>query len=238
MKKTIKSIFKNFGFKVTKISKNPLLNDNYLEAIKEIIGVDPILFDVGANQGQSVKWFQASYPSSQIHSFEPSKICFEVLKKNFPNSNNLKINNKAVGSKKGSLKFNEYSWSALNSLLKRTFTKSEIIDNYIVDVITIDDYCKENKIFQINVIKTDTEGYELEVLKGAEKMMNNNSIQFIFCEIFFYENYIDQSSFGDIYNYLLQKGFSLVRFYTFEYTVEGLANRTDALFINKNFKKE
>lgn len=237
MKKAIKSIFKNFGFKVTKISKNPLLNDNYLEAITEKIGVDPILFDVGANQGQSVKSFQSACPSSQIHSFEPSKICFEVLKNNFPNSKNLKLNNKAVGSEKGSLKFNEYSWSALNSLLKRSFTKSEIIDNYLVDVITIDDYCEENKIVKINVLKTDTEGYELEVLKGAEKMMNENSIQFIYCEIFFYENYIDQSSFGDIYNYLLHKGFSLVRFYTFEYTDEGLANRTDALFVNRNFRK-
>ncbi|MCG2419886.1 FkbM family methyltransferase [Aequorivita sp. F47161] len=236
MKRIIKSIFYKFGFKFTKINPNPLLKDNYLEAIKQKIGVEPILFDVGANQGQSVKSFQAAYPTSQIHSFEPSKICFEVLRKNFPNSKNLKIINKAVGGEKGSLKFNEYAWSALNSLLKRSFTKSEIIDNYMVDVITIDDYCKENKIFQINVLKTDTEGYELEVLKGAERMMNENSIQFIYCEIFFYENYIDQSSFGDIYNYLLQKGYSFVRFYTFEYTDEGLANRTDALFVNRDFR--
>ena len=235
MIKFIKEFLYKKGYKINKVSKLDLLNEDYLKAITSKIRKNPILFDIGANNGQTVNKFKSVFPTSEIYSFEPSKLCFEILRENHKNTNNLVINNKAVGSVKGSLEFNEYSWSSLNSLLKRSFAKSEIIDNYLVDVITVDDYCKDNNISKINLLKTDTEGYELEVLKGASQMMNENRIQFVYVEIFFYENYIGQSSFGDIYNYLLEKGFNFVRFYVFEYTGEGLASRTDALFINKNF---
>ena len=84
-------------------------------------------------------------------------------------------------------------------------------------------------------MKTDTEGFELNVLHGADKMMRENKIQFVYIEIFFLEHYVGQSSFGDIYNFLISKGFNLVRFYVFEYSDHGFASRTDALFINPNF---
>lgn len=232
----IKKFLYKKGYKINKVSKLQILNEDQLYAIKNEIGSEPVLFDVGANVGQTITKFKKAYPESFIHSFEPSKICFETLTKNNVNSKKLKLNNNAVGAEKGSLEFNEYSWSGLNSLLKRSFTNATIIDNYFVDVITIDDYCKENSIPKINFLKTDTEGFELNVLKGADSMFSNNNIQFVFVEVFFYENYIGQSSFGDVYNYLIQKGFNLVRFYNFEYTEQGFSSRTDALFVNEKFK--
>ena len=237
MKKKLKWTLNRLGYSINKINSTPLLKDDYLEAIKDTIDLNPTLFDVGANQGQTVKKFLSHYPISEIHSFEPSKICYEALKKNFSNSKSLKLNNNALGSKKEFLNFNEYSWSALNSLLKRSFTKSKIIDTYDVEVTTVDSYCNENNISKISILKTDTEGYELEVLKGAKRMIEQNLIQFIHCEVFFYENYIGQSSFGDLYNYLIRNGYDLVRFYEFEYTTKGYANRTDALFINEKFQQ-
>jgi hypothetical protein len=84
-------------------------------------------------------------------------------------------------------------------------------------------------------LKTDTEGFELNVLKGASETMSRNKIQFVYVEIFFNENYVGQSSFGDIYNFLLENGFELVRFYDVLYTNDGVASKTDALFINKDF---
>ncbi|WP_181248536.1 FkbM family methyltransferase [Flavobacterium magnum] len=231
----IKDFLYRRGYKINKVSTLALLHEDYLKAVSGYIRKNPVLFDVGANVGQTVSKFKVVFPTSEIHSFEPSKVCFDVLKDSHKSTHNLVLNNVAVGSEKGSLDFNEYSWSSLNSLLKRSFTKSELIDSYKVDVITIDEYCKSNSIFKIDLLKTDTEGYELQVLKGASQMMDENRIQFVYVEVFFYENYIGQSSFGDVYNYLSGKGFNFVRFYAFEYTGEGLASRTDALFINKNF---
>lgn len=235
--KLLKNQLYKRGYKINKVSKLNLLHEDYLKAIKNDIGNNSTLFDVGANHGQTITKFKKYFPESIIHSFEPSKLCFETLKQVHSNTNGVTINNKALGKEIGSLEFNEYAWSSLNSLLKRSFTNSKIIDNYHVDIISIDDYCRENKIDKINLLKTDTEGFELNVLRGAEQMMDKNKIQFVYTEIFFYENYVGQSSFGDIYNFLLSKGFSLVRFYTFEYTDKGYASRTDGLFVNSNYKE-
>lgn len=237
----MKSILKEFlyrkGYKISKRNKNNLLNDNHLLAIQTKIGDNPIVFDIGSNLGQTISKVKKIFPNSYLHSFEPSKVCFKKITQDYGNVEKIFLNNKAIGSEKGSLEFNEYSWSALNSFLKRAYTKSEINDTYFVDIISVDDYCRENDIPYINLLKTDTEGFELNVLKGSNKMMNQNKVQFVFVEIFFYENYIGQSSFSDIFNYLSQNGFKMIRFYDFEYTNEGFASRTDALFVNEKFIK-
>ena len=223
MKRRIKELTYNLGYRINKVNKIKILHDNPFFAVESIINTsNPLIFDIGANLGQSIDKIKKVFPNCSIHSFEDIK--------------NLKLNNMAIGEKRDNLEFNEYSWSSLNSLLKRTYTKSKIIEKYKVKVISLDEYCKENKIPYIHFLKTDTEGYELNVLKGASKLMNNNCIQFILVEVFFYENYVGQSSFGDILSLLTDKGFKLVRFYDFEYTEKGYASRTDALFINENFK--
>lgn len=237
MKKILKEFLYRKGYKINKINKNNLLNDNPFLAIQSRLGSNPIVFDIGANLGQTILKVKKIFPNSYLHSFEPSKVCFKRITQDYGNVENVFLNNKAVGHEKGSLEFNEYSWSALNSFFKRAYTKSEIIDTYFVDIISVDDYCNENDIPYINLLKTDTEGFELNVLKGANKMMNQNKVQFVFVEIFFHENYIGQSSFSDIFNYLSQNGFNMIRFYDFEYTDEGFASRTDALFINEKFIK-
>ena len=236
MKIILKKVLTNFGYKITKISKHAIQNENPFLAIKNYFDEEnAILFDIGVNQGQTLKKMKSLFPQAIIYGFEPSKICFKYLTENVK-MEKVFFYNKAVGSSNSILEFNEYSWSALSSLLKRAYTSAKILANYKVEVITIDDFCKNNDISYINLLKTDTEGYELEVLKGASEMMNENKIQFVFVETFFNENFIGQASFGDIYNYLLSKNFGLVRFYDFEITSDGLANRSDALFLNKKFK--
>lgn len=235
MKKILKKIFKAVGYTISKNSKILLLDENLFVAIKDkLIGNQLIFFDIGANWGQTTKKMSANYSNAKIYAFEPSKKCFESLKTNFKN-NNVNLHNLAMGSSCSQLEFNEYSWSALNSLLKRAYGSAKILETYLIDVLTIDEFCKNNDVSYINLLKTDTEGYELNVLKGASEMMRRNKIQFVYVEIFFNENYVGQSSFGDIYNFLLENGFELVRFYDVLYTNDGVASKTDALFINKDF---
>jgi FkbM family methyltransferase len=235
MKKILKKILKVIGYKISKTSKILLLDEDVFVAIKkELIGNKLVFFDIGANWGQTIKKMSSNYPDAKVHAFEPSKNCFESLKVNFKN-NTVSLHNLAVGSSSSQLEFNEYSWSALNSLLKRAYGTAEILETYLVDVVTIDEFCKNNAVSHINLLKTDTEGYELNVLEGASEMMRRNKIQFVYVEIFFNENYVGQSSFGDIYNFLLENGFELVRFYDVLYTNDGVASKTDTLFINKDF---
>lgn len=225
----------SIGYKISKKSTILLLDEDPFLAIKDkLVGNNIIFFDIGANLGQTIKKMRYHFSNAKIYAFEPSINCFNSISEKFVDTN-LSIHNTAVGSNSGNLEFNEYSWSALNSLLKRAYGTAKIMETYLVEVITIDDFCSKNKIPYINLLKTDTEGYELNVLKGASNLMKQNKIQFVYVEIFFNENYVGQSSFGDIYNFLLENRFELVRFYDILYTADGVASKTDALFINNNF---
>lgn len=240
MKKKIKKYLKEFlynkGYEITYLGEKKLLNINPFLAVKEDIqSKSPVFFDVGVNHGQTIDKIQELYPEAIIHGFEPSKMCYNSVLKKF-NNNSITLNNKAIGDQIGTLDFNQYSWDALSSVLKREFTTATIVDTYKVDVTTLDTYCDEFGIDYINVLKTDTEGYELKVLQGATQLFKNNNIQFVHVELFFEPHFIGQSSAGDIINFLFEHQFKLVRFYEFERSKEGFASRVDALFVNPNFK--
>ena len=64
-----------------------------------------------------------------------------------------------------------------------------------INIVTLDNYCKENSINNIDILKLDVQGYEDECLKGAEKLLRNNKIKLIKLEIMFHNNYLTDSSF-------------------------------------------
>jgi len=238
MKNFLKRFLKKLGYKLSRNPKELLLDNDPLIAVKSKSGNDGIiLFDIGANIGQTIDKMRSSFSNATIYSFEPSKNSFKKLESKYLQEKNIRIYNTAIGSEKGKLNFNQYTWSAMDSFLTRSYGTTEIADSYFVNITTVDDFCQENNISYINLLKTDTEGYELNVLKGASKTFDEKKIQFVLVEIFFNENYIGQSSFGDIWNYLIEKEFELVRFYDVTYTNEGIASKTDALFICRNFIK-
>ena len=188
------------------------------------------------NHGQTLNKIKFAIPNSTIHGFEASKYCFKGLEKDFSSNKSIVLNNLAIGENEDILEFNEYSWDAMNSFLIRAYGTAEITEKYDVNVITVDKYCKDNNISKIHILKSDTEGFELKVLKGAKKMMTQNKIQFIHIELFFDLNFIEQSSVGEIFSYLENNNFSLVQFSDFSTTGKGLASKADALFINEKFK--
>ena len=70
-----------------------------------------------------------------------------------------------------------------------------------VQLKTLDTYCSENNVAGIDFLKIDTEGFELEVLQGAEKLLaskNIRCIQFEFNEV----NIVKRRFIRDFYQYL------------------------------------
>jgi FkbM family methyltransferase len=142
------------------------------------------IFDVGSNQGQFLQLALENIETDKfnIHCFEPSHETFVFLQKNSPKDKKIKLNNIGFGKEKGEarLYFDNFG-SGLASLTKRKldhfsipFDKSEI-----VKIDTIDNYCSDNKISRINLLKLDIEGHELEAFMGAEKMFNAKAIDIV-----------------------------------------------------------
>ena len=49
-----------------------------------------------------------------------------------------------------------------------------------IKLIKLDDYIEKNKITKIDILKIDTEGFELNVIKGLK--LNNNKVKYIYFE--------------------------------------------------------
>lgn len=83
MKKIAKLIFKNLGYELKRISTDHIYHiDVYLDQKKLLPFEDaPIIFDVGANIGQTAIKYKEVFKSPQIFCFEPFEECFNTLVK-------------------------------------------------------------------------------------------------------------------------------------------------------------
>lgn len=139
-----------------------------------------VIFDIGANSGQSLGKFKSAYPGAMIYSFEPVKATFEKLKQAAANHPNVVCEQFAMGSKTGSatifLEVNS-EWNSLIEINEKSDKPTEIIE-----VQTVDEYVKLHEISRIDILKSDTEGFDLEVMKGAVESLKQKRVSFIYVE--------------------------------------------------------
>jgi FkbM family methyltransferase len=142
------------------------------------------IFDVGSNKGQFLQLILDNIETDDfsIHCFEPGHETFKILAESSKEDKRIKLNNIGIGKEKGQavLHFDSVG-SELASLTKRKldhfgidFNKSEK-----VEISTIDNYCSENAINHIHLIRIDIEGHELDALAGAKRMFDTKSIDVV-----------------------------------------------------------
>ena len=87
--------------------------------------------------------------------------------------------------------------------------KKYLQNNYLKEIKTIDNYCEENQINKINLLKIDTQGYEENIIIGATKMIKKNSIDVIILELIFSSIYEKNSNIYDVEKILIPNGYKL-----------------------------
>ena len=250
MKKLIKKLFSTLGFKVTRINKE-ISNIDFDELLAQKINKNPIIFDVGGNQGQSIERFKKIFPTPTIHSFEPIKSEFDIMYKKFGNDENIFLNNFALGDKieekeihvaaqTGSSSFNKITkntkWLKVRSKQSKITEEEYILQKQKVMINTIDNYCKDKKINRIDLLKIDTQGYEDKVLEGSSDSLKDNNIRVIITEIMFDNVYDKYFSFSDIEKYIIPHNFRMVGIDLANNNLfSGLVFFSDVYYFNKKF---
>jgi FkbM family methyltransferase len=195
----------------------------------------PIVLDVGANRGQTIDEVLAILPNARIHSFEPGR-AFKELCQSYGRKPNVVLHNMALGSAPGVLTLNEHSATDLSSFLSigEEFQWEPPSSQRDVEVTTIDAYCEE-RIPAIDLLKTDTQGFDLEVLRGASRMFSQKRVRLVYMEINFAALYKELPAFDQIYRFMWDNGFRLVSLYKMHY-INNLAGWTDGLFVNNSYR--
>ena len=167
------------------------------------------IFDVGANKGDYVKAVRSVIPNSIIHCFEVVPETRELLKSNLSSdTKDVIISNYGLSDKLGTLEigFNKkYDTKArVSSNIRK---KERVID---CPVQTGEQYCCENSIEDIELLKIDTEGHEVPILEGFRNILHKiKTIQFEYGSTWILEKHF----LWEAYELLEPAGFQIGRLY-------------------------
>lgn len=184
------------------------------KAILEKYNID-LIIDVGANTGIYGKEVRETGYTGEIISFEPLTDAFEKLKANVEMDPKWKAYNFALGSENGNQLINISANSHSSSILEilDTHTKAETSASYVgkqeIQIRTLDSFLFDYKVSNKEVyLKIDTQGFELNVLRGAINSLN--FIQTIQLEMSLQPLYDGQPLYNNVMDFLHSYNYSLI----------------------------
>jgi len=161
----------------------------YLNTIKESLKKEKesgfTFLDIGCNKGfYTQNLINLFGQNNTFYLFDASDRFFDISKNKFENKDNIKLFNSAVSDSVGTIEF--YELESENDEVEgmSSTNNRDVFKNYksikkIVDSITLDSFIDDNGVGDIDFIKIDTEGHELNVLKGMSKALRDKKIKFI-----------------------------------------------------------
>jgi len=166
--------------------------------------------EVGANDGI---YLDPLYPYIIKNNWsgiliEPNHIVFEELKNNYKNTNNLFFENCIVSDKRGMVDFyyNGDNITTLHNTLSYNYAKNNFKEDLkIVPTLslTFDDLIQKYDVKKVDVLMTDVEGYDLDLLKTFP--FNNIKPKVIIAE--HAHLYHQNQTLEDIINFLGNQGY-------------------------------
>jgi FkbM family methyltransferase len=145
------------------------------------------VFDVGASEGESTLEALDEFPNARVLSFEPHPSTFATLMAKVGRNPRFQGFNVALGTDIGEVEMIEYDHFKANSLTpnnphsKRFNTHGRSIR---VMETTLDTFCSEHSIEDIDLLKTDVEGFDLVVLQGGRLMLQRRAVKFVLVEFY------------------------------------------------------
>jgi FkbM family methyltransferase len=148
------------------------------------VGRQKIAVDVGGNIGQFT--LTMAELGFEVHSFEPIPGTYNRLAANVALNGALApkihLNKCGLAGKAGTVRFavNRFS-PAKSKIVARDTASNATIEELPVD--TLDAYCERNAIDRVAFLKVDVEGFELEVLKGATRLLSERRVDAVYLEV-------------------------------------------------------
>lgn len=188
--------------------------DSY-RVVSRLVGcVNPVVIDGGAHRGGAVDTLSRLLPGATFHCFEPDPDLGPELSRRFVHAPRVHIVQAALGERTGKARFNINVSRPTSSLLPSGESLqqdikelSRLVEQVDVDVVAIDDYCRNNAIDRVDIIKLDLQGYDYKALLGAQTTLAGARV--VLVEVLFAELYAGCGLFPDVLRLMQEEGFQL-----------------------------
>jgi FkbM family methyltransferase len=140
-----------------------------------------VIFDIGANIGQTTTLVEKHFPGASIFSFEPAPANYHRLATAMERMPNVKSFNFGFSSTPDTTRHMATDGSPfMYRILPKDATAAQMSPP--VALHTVDMFCQSRDIQHISFANIDTEGHDLEVLRGAENMLKVQAIDLLHVE--------------------------------------------------------
>lgn len=211
-KDAMRRIIRRMGIEVFTLKNLPYGINHLVDAVRERDLYPKTIFDVGANLGQTSVYLRKAFNDSEIYAFEPVGSTFTKLEQNVSDKR-IRTFNFGLGERKQTAEVFLQKSNTLNSLVESLNKPNGLAVSEIVEINTIDNFCIDNQIATISLLKIDTEGFGINVLKGADTMLKERRIESIFIEVGFNERDQRHDLFCEVNSVLSSYSFKLFGFY-------------------------
>jgi FkbM family methyltransferase len=213
----------------------PALTRGVMPAVEHIGALRSLnpgtVIDVGANKGQFSLVARYLFPNARIHAFEPLESERRIYQSVILDP--VHVHSVALGVEKGDADFFVTSRADSSSLLApgkgqesaygvALSSKTTVSVDRLENVISLDD------LVAPVLLKLDVQGAELQVLRGAEKVLAQ--VDAIYCEVSFVELYDRQPMASAIVSFLDLHGFALSGVFNLSVTSQFGPTQADFLF--------
>lgn len=151
-------------------------------ALFSTIGEGDIVWDVGANVGYYTRRFaEVVGPSGFVVAFEPFPDTADVLRSNLQGVENSELKTLALGASEGQVHmlFGEDELGATNRI------SDDAKEGVSVTIARGDDLIDSESVKFPSALKIDTEGFELDVLRGMPQALESPKLRAVFIEVHF-----------------------------------------------------
>jgi FkbM family methyltransferase len=244
-KQLVKDVFSSFGLDIRK--KRPAEGEwvdfhgkNSFADQFNLVGSDiSAIFDIGANIGQTAERYRGLFPEATVYCFEPFPDSHAQVVGRFKQDHCVKPYRLAISDMNGLTLLHTYTNPVTNSLLPATIESTQFVEAGQMDdtgvitaeSVTVDEFCRREKIKYLDIMKMDIQGGELKVLHGSSELLKARRIGLIYTEVLFLPLYQGQGWFYDIAAHLHAYGYQLFDFYNFVYAEDGQLKWGDAIFL-------
>jgi FkbM family methyltransferase len=145
-----------------------------------------VVFDIGANAGIYSLAAAAVRPEATIHAFEPTPEIAERLRKALASNglHRVQVHEAAVSRRSGSASLVRYRGDfGTNGGMNYITTAPPDSQTSPVRTVSLDDFCDEQAIDRIDLLKMDIQGHEPRALEGAARLLSRGKIGTIFTEL-------------------------------------------------------
>jgi len=230
-----KKFVKNLRFEILKRKKHPTIK-SHISNVIEHYDIDFII-DVGANNGGFVKMLRKEGYKGTIHSFEPASTIYSQLKDISKNDAKWHTHKLALGDSCVEKTINITNSSDFTSFLQPSQfgnesykSNLELSHQETVEVSTIDTFLEKHSKESRILLKIDTQGYDLNVVKGCTKSLSN--IRCILSELSLKPIYEDMPDYLTALKTYNELGFTVSGVYPVSRDKDLSLIEMDCMFIN------